>query len=144
MNQIARVVALLHDGKCQFKHINEFQKQGIDDDRWVPEIAKEGCWIIISGDRSKQNKSKKSKHYRGEKMRVVCKQYNVTLVEMSQKIHHLPTMKKIALLLLVWSDLMKVAEAPPGSRHLIRFAGNTEGRPIVVQIEPPLPPDAAA
>jgi hypothetical protein len=129
MNEIARVVALSHDG-CEFKHIKEFQQQGIVDEKWVPDIAKDKCWIIISADRSKQ----KSK---GEKLRTVCKRHDVTLVELSQKIHHLPTTQKIGIILTIWPDLMKVAGAPPGTRFLIRFKGSKPGGPIIIQTDPP-------
>ena len=72
MEDIARIVKKTYP-QCEFKHIREYQKQGVSDEDWVPEIAKDKCWIILSADRSKQNKSKASKYYKGEKLRVVCK-----------------------------------------------------------------------
>lgn len=137
VKEIARVVEISYDG-CEFKHIKEYQKQGIPDEQWVPEIAEEKCWIVVSGDRSKQSKTSKSKYYKGEKLRTVCKQHNVTLVELSQKIHHLPTTQKVGVILSVWPDIMKVSKALLGSRHLIRFKGTKPGGPIIIQVDPPL------
>ena len=136
MKEIARVVAISYDG-FEFKHIKDYQKMSIPDEQWVPEIAKENCWIVISGDRSKQSKSSKSKYYKGEKLQTVCKLHHVTLIELSQRIHHLATTPKIGVILSVWPDMMKVANAPHGWRYLIRFKGKKPGGPILVQIEPP-------
>jgi PIN like domain len=138
MNEIARVVSLSSAG-CEFRHIKDYLMQGIHDDVWVPEIAREKCWIVLSGDRGKQSKTSKSKNFKGEKLRTVCKKYEVTLVELSQKIHHLPTREKIAAILNAWPALVEVTNAPLGSRHLLRFSGIKSLRPIVIQVDPPGP-----
>jgi hypothetical protein len=130
MQKIAEAIALSFD-VAEFKHIKDFYIQGTHDDVWVPQIASEKCWIVISSDRSKQTKTANSKGYKGEKLRVICKKHDVTLVEVSQKIHHLSTTDKIAALIYVWPDLMNLGNAPRGSRHLIRFKGSRPGKPII-------------
>ena len=74
MEEIQRTISLSLD-EAEFKHVLDFQRQGVLDEDWIPRIAREGDWVVITADRGRRGSAKK-----GEKLPVVCKQQGVTHV----------------------------------------------------------------
>lgn len=131
LEQIAKALALTLDDSV-LAHILDYQKSGTFDQDWIPQLAEAGNWIVISADRGGRGRKQK-----GEKLQVVCKKYGITLVELSQKIHHMNSLEKMAIILSVWPSMKLLGDAPAGSRHLIKLSGKTR-TPTLVQIDPPL------
>src|SRR5438105_1695297 len=130
MDKIKAAVSISLD-ESEFSHVLDFQIQGVHDQDWIPRIAQEGNWIVITGDRGRRGKASK-----GEKLPVVCKAHGVTHVVLSKTIHHKTSLDKMAAILSVWSDIQKLADAPKGSQHVLRLRGKSPGTPILVQVDP--------
>lgn len=96
---------------------------GMNDDVWIPLIAKEG-WIVISGDRgSRQKKSK------GPKLPIVCWDFMVTHVILGRSINKGKSFEKIRTILSLWDEIVATSRAPRGSRFVIR--PGSSGRPTL-------------
>lgn len=134
MEKIKAAVSISLD-QPEFSHVLDFQKQGVHDEDWIPRIAEEGNWIVITGDRGRRGKANK-----GEKLPVVCKRHGVTHVVLSKAIHHKGSIEKMAAILSVWSDIQKLVDAPNGSMHVLRLRGKQPGTPVLVQVDPPVSP----
>lgn len=89
-------------------------RQGALDSEWIPRIAAEGRWVVITADGGKQRS-------RGGKLPRICREQGVTHVIVSSKIHAMRTQEKLEILLKVWDQIERVAEAPPGTRFKLRF-----------------------
>lgn len=107
------VLATAPEKPC-LRHILEFQSQGVHDEVWLPRISKDG-WIIVTADRGRQGRTGK-----GEKLPVLCRQYDVTHVMLSKTIHHWNSFQKFRCIMAVWTDIARLASAPKGSAHLLR------------------------
>lgn len=129
MEEIRRAIGLSLD-QVELKHVLDYQEQGTWDEQWIPAIADQG-WIIITGDRGGLGRKQK-----GAKLPIVCKRHGVTHVVLSATIHNKNSVQKLAAILTVWPELMKLVDAPRGSRHLLRIKGMAPGGPVVEQIDP--------
>ena len=118
-------LASLGGEEVEFAHVLDFQTEGIHDDKWIPERAKEG-WIVISTDRGKQSGR--------AKFPKLCKQYGMTHVLFSASVHRMTGLDKTAALLLVWADISRLPTAPKGSRHQLQRSG---GGFKLCQLDPP-------
>jgi len=107
--------------------------EGIWDEVWIPEAAKEG-WIIISADRGKKGGCKK-----GEKLPRVCRDVQVTHVLMSGGIMKRKQFDKVLSILSVWYELLGTAEAPGGTRFMLEPA--SPGRATLRHREPTIDPE---
>jgi hypothetical protein len=128
IEHIAGVLSLSLD-HSQLSHILDRQREGIVDSEWIPKIAKDESWIVITSDRGRGGA-------KGGKLPLVCKQHGVTHVQLSSTIHHMTSRDKIAIILLLWPELLKLSDAPKGSRHVIRLKGAPPHVPVLVQVDP--------
>lgn len=98
----------------EFRHISDFQLDGIRDEIWIPSFAKDG-WITITGDGGKAGSKK------GPKLPRVCHAHKMTHVVLSPQLHCLPVKRKILAIASVWEQIAKLGEEPPGSRFSLRM-----------------------
>ena len=128
---LLRFVSLSNE-QFEFRHIIDCQLQGTRDEDWLPQIAPDG-WIVITADSGKGGRKK------GEKLPKLCDIYQVTHIVLTPRVHHQQIFDKTRSLIQVWDDLLKVPEAPRGSRFSLRMSDKT-GRARLVLVKSP-PPD---
>ncbi|MFH1108521.1 MAG: hypothetical protein V1790_04885 [Planctomycetota bacterium] len=117
MEQLAQAVQYSHED-IEFKHLLDFQSQGIPDSDWIPQKANEG-WILISTDRGKKTGAGGAGH--GKALPMLCRRFGMTHVLLSAKVHAKKQFDKMRAILDVWDDLVRVIDAEPGSQFLIRM-----------------------
>jgi hypothetical protein len=110
MRELARIVP----GNPQFTHVLDVFDQGTTDDVWVPRMAADGGWIVISSDRGRQSGL-------GAKLPWLCQEHKITHILLSTALHKKKSHEKVAALALIWSDIESVAAAPPGTRFKLRI-----------------------
>ncbi|NQT37489.1 MAG: hypothetical protein HQ581_08375 [Planctomycetes bacterium] len=123
------------DSSATVQHKLKFHDhgEGIWDEVWIPEAAKEG-WIVISADRGKKGGRKK-----GEKLPRVCRDFQVTHVLMSGGMMKRKQFDKILSILSVWYPLLDTAKEPGGTQFMMEPAALL-GRAILRRKEPTIDP----
>src|SRR5262249_955669 len=111
-----------------FEHISQRFLEGDPDQEWIPQLASEGDWVIITSDRGRRGKI-------GVKLPVLCAKYGVSYAAFAASLHNQPAAQKLGALLSVWADVMKVHDAKPGSAFTIRFVPTKSGA-LVVALRP--------
>lgn len=113
----------------EFKHLLDFQKEGVADRIWIPQYAKDG-WVLVSTDR--HGKSSKGD---GGNLPLLCRGHKMTHVLLGTAVHKMNQERKSVAILSVWPEIQSQAvPAPPGSRFIIRKFGERiklEARPYV-------------
>jgi len=89
-------------------------EQGVLDSEWIPRIAADGRWIVITTDAGKRPS-------RGGKLPRLCREHKVTHVVISSTIHRKRTQEKLEALVAVWDEIARLNEAPPGTRFKLRY-----------------------
>src|SRR5262245_11340539 len=96
-------------GGYQFGHIS-----GEKDRNWIPRIAKQGRWIVITSDCGKQSPHK-------DRLPRLCAEQQVTHLLLSHTIHRRPMAEKQKILLQMWDEIAKLGSYPAGSRFQLRY-----------------------
>lgn len=104
----------------ELAHLTTFFAEGTKDQEWIPRLAEEGGWVVVTSDRG--IKSRKL-----EKLPRLCVEFGLTHVLFSASLHVQPTLGKLNALKHVWMSLMSVGEAPPGSRFLLHLRSRRGG-----------------
>jgi hypothetical protein len=117
----------------EFDHIPRKFRQGELDSEWVPSIAREGRWIVITADAGR-------KPSKGGKLPALCRDCKVTHILLSASIHALSTAEKQAIILSAWSQIARLGEAPAGARYKLRFRP-AKGSGILRVVLEPVPDD---
>lgn len=135
---IARLAQMdLSDERPEVRHILEFQQQGVWDEQWIPRVASEG-WILITADRGKKGPKK------GEKLPRLCVRHRITHVVLSTGMHRRKSFEKMLAILSVWYVLLKLRDAPPGSRYQLEPTFRGQAKLVHKQLPPdsplPVPP----
>lgn len=120
-----------------FAHICDYLNQGVLDAEWVPRIAADGGWVVITADGGKQSK-------RGNKLPDLCRHYGITHVVLSAKLHGLKSREKAAAVAALRAEIEKLSDEPAGSRFRLRYkeVKGRVGMTIVlekVEYKPPPP-----
>jgi hypothetical protein len=120
----------------EFVHLIDLFRAGEGDDVWLPRVAGEGGWIVITADGAKQSG-------KGPKLPELCRANEVTHVLLSTKFHTKTADEKVEGLVSLWEQLLAVGNAQPGTRYHIRFRsrkGTTDGVRVVLEEVPGPPP----
>jgi PIN like domain len=107
--------------EAHFEHLCTKFKSGIKDRDWVPTLASEGGWIVITGDAGKQSKKR-------EKLPDICMSYRVTHVIISPSLHQRPSSEKVAAIAGMWAKFELMGTDPPGTRYRLRFAEGKDAK----------------
>lgn len=129
MDKLGELLMLSPD-HVTLKHIYDYQMNGMYDEIWVPQIAKEG-WIVVTADRGKKGGLKK-----GEKLPRLCLMYSVTHVIMSSTIHHQKVFNKVRSFVAVWDEIVRIANEPRGGRYLLQMNSRGTNQLIKSEIAP--------
>ena len=115
-------------GDCHFEHVVKHYKSGTKDNVWISQLAKEGGWVVISGDRAKIGRQ-------GGKLPQLCEQHHITHILLSKTFHDKKNHEKLAALALLWPEICQVFSEPPGTRFLLRYKKLTKrgGLTLVLQ-----------
>ena len=97
-----------------FTHILDLYDQGKEDREWIPQCASEGGWVIISGDRAKNNNA-------GGKLPALCREQGVTHIILGARAHQLRVAEKLSLFQLMWPQIAEARNAKPGTRFKLQF-----------------------
>ncbi len=95
-------------------HICDRLASGALDKDWVPQIASEGRWIVITADAGKKSNL-------GGKLPELCKENKITHVVLSPALHKLKIQEKAGALLLVWDQIESLEKEPAGSRFKLMY-----------------------
>jgi hypothetical protein len=112
-------------GTSQFAHIRDYFGEKTPDSLWVPKMAEEGGWIVITSDGGKQSK-------KGDKLPELCEEHGVTHVVMSQKLHHKRSHEKIAAVVSLWEQIATLDSVPVGKGFDLRFRSHKGAVTIVL------------
>lgn len=96
-------------GGFQFGHIS-----GEKDRDWIPRIAAEGQWVVITSDCGKQ-----STH--PDRLPRICAEHKVTHLLLTQRVHRLPMAEKVERLFEMWDRIVELGSYPAGSRFRLRY-----------------------
>ena len=99
---------------AKFVHITEKYGSGAKDNEWIPALAAEGGWVVITSDGGRKSK-------RGNKLPVICAASKLTHVVLSAKLHERTAHEKSAALAFLWSKIEVLRDEEPGSRFNLRF-----------------------
>jgi len=102
-------------------HIKEYLGEGKKDPNWVPQIARDRRWFVLSMDKGKHGK-------KTDALPLICYEYKVTLILLSERL----VQKRIEYygpqILAHWHNIVKGARGPKGAQYLLHLAsGHQEG-----------------
>ncbi len=99
----------------KLKGVVSFQKAGTPDSVWIPQIAAEPGWIVISSDRAKSKSERLDQN-----LPHLCREHRVTHILLSSTVHNLKLFDKARAIVAVWNDLLKASEVKAGTRFLLK------------------------
>jgi hypothetical protein len=99
------------------------------DPDFVPELARDQRWVVLSSD------LEKGSHL--DALRLVCRQYKVTLILTSAKLKDASLEVYGPHFQTQWPNIMDAANGPRGGQYLIRFANREKNRTEFQPLECP-------
>lgn len=105
---------------AEMVHIVEYYKSGAKDANWIPALAAEGGWVVITTDGGKQSP-------RGHKLPELCVAHRITHVTLSPTLHNNGSTAKLAAIISFWSQIESLCEEPPGTRANLKYASRRGG-----------------
>lgn len=109
--------------KLTLQAVVKYQRDAVPDKEWIPAIAREGGWIVISSDRGMRNKRERF----DEKLPYLCRAHRVTHVLLSGTIHNLNAFGKGQAIVAVWRELVATADATRGTRFKLKMRERRDG-----------------
>ena len=94
--------------ELQTKHQSDFWNPGTKDSQWIPILAQEKDWDILTADRGKNSKL--------DKIQVICSHYKVTHISMTPALINAGFKHQKHALLTLWPQIMRVRFLPVGTR----------------------------
>ena len=61
-------------------HLSERFAQNEPDEKWIPELSNDPEWVVITADKGLDPKR--------EKLPMLCREFNISHVSMTQAVHH--------------------------------------------------------
>jgi hypothetical protein len=121
----------LYGSSAEIAHLlTKFGGGGVKDPEWVPILAHETGWIVISADQGKNSK-------KSEKLPEICRAYGVTHAILSRGLHKRNMYYKSLAIVSLWGKLHALADEPRGGGYRITMTGETASFRLVRVSEPP-------
>jgi len=132
MDAIHGVVKLGPLRPLEMRHVLEYQRPGTPDSKWIPALAADGNWIVLTSDSGKSGRGGLA-----EKLPLLCLKHSVSHVILSPTMHLRPAFAKSRAILNAWEDIAAIMKHAAGSRFSLRGQTDTEAwRGQLVLIEP--------
>jgi hypothetical protein len=128
-NDLVRSLRLFGSG-AEVAHLITKFGEGAKDLVWIPEVAKERGWIIITADQGIHSK-------KSEKLPKICRAYGVTHVMISRGLHKRTMFYKALAISSVWGKLLALADVPRGGGYRLSMIGDSGGFQLANVSEPP-------
>jgi hypothetical protein len=109
--QVAQSIAL-YGADATVAHFLSRYPCGVKDPIWIPEIAKEGGWVIVSMDRGTHSK-------KSERLPIICRAFRVTHVMLSRGLEKRTMFYRATAIEACWPDLIAAAQEPPGTGYVL-------------------------
>ncbi|MCC6123349.1 MAG: hypothetical protein IT426_00130 [Pirellulales bacterium] len=106
----------LYGADAEVAHLFSKFPSGTPDSQWIPELSKEGGWIVISADRGINSRA-------GEKLPIICHEFNLTHVMLSRGLHKRTMYYKALAIESSWFGLISAASEPPGTGFMLSMTG---------------------
>ena len=103
-----------------FAHLVKKLKQGVLDDEWIPQVALEGGWLIITSDGGKSKS-------RGGKLPELCVEYKVSHLIFSPAFHSLTSNDKVVKLESVFQHILDLSQKIDGTRGDLVYKPTDKG-----------------
>ncbi|MGU3664768.1 hypothetical protein ACLBX9_11330 [Methylobacterium sp. A49B] len=104
---LARALAALFAGTHEIVHIRDRYGPGVTDLQWIPELSREGSWVVISWDRRIRRNKAEFNAFRASRLIGFF---------LSAGLYKAPLVKQAERILALWSGIETFAErARPGS-----------------------------
>jgi hypothetical protein len=122
--------------EAAFVHICDYLSQGVLDTDWIPQIAREGGWVVITSDGGKHSK-------KGDKLPELCREHGITHVVLSATLHAKKSHEKVAAIIEMWEQIEATVTAITGTRFQLQYKNTKRNRGVIltlVEVPPPAPP----
>ncbi|MFZ1933546.1 MAG: hypothetical protein WCB27_21790 [Thermoguttaceae bacterium] len=106
----------LYGADAEVAHLLTKFPKGMPDLEWIPELSKEGGWIVISPDRGSHSK-------KDERLPDICREMDVTHVIMSAALHRRNMYYKALAITTCWPALLDAASYPAGTGFSLSLRG---------------------
>jgi hypothetical protein len=110
----------LFGAAAELAHLFDKFPPGTADSVWIPQIASEGGWIVITSDRGKTSR-------KSEKLPLICRELGVTHVVLSAGLHKRSTHYRVLAISSCWPQLIAAADAPGGTRFTVSIHTGKRG-----------------
>lgn len=106
---LARSLACLFVGEHDIVHLRDRFGRGVTDLQWIPELSREGNWIVISGDRGISRKRAERDAFRASRLIGFF---------LSAGLNKAPLVKQAERILALWNGIETfAARSRPGSMY---------------------------
>ncbi len=135
--QLAASLELYSPGAV-LAHLRKKFTQGIKDRVWIPQIAEEGGWIIISMDRGKHSNVP-------DRLPLICQQFHVTHATLSGGLAKRSMYFRATAIEACWPALVSAGSEPSGTGFRLSMKESASGVVSfrLQKIYSPSPPDQA-
>jgi hypothetical protein len=106
----------LYGSDAEIAHLLSRFPQGCKDPYWIPKLAHETGWIVITCDQGKNSK-------KSEKLPEICRAFGVTHVSLSRGLHKRNMFYKSLAIASLWGKLLALADEPRGGGYRIAMTG---------------------
>jgi hypothetical protein len=107
----------LYGSTVEVAHLlTKFGSSGVKDIEWIPALARETGWIVITADQGRNSK-------KSEKLPLICRAFGVTHVMLSRALHRRNMFHKALAISTLWEKLHQLGDKPRGAGYRINMAG---------------------
>jgi hypothetical protein len=107
----------LFGASADIAHLLSKYPQGTPDRVWIPDLAREGGWVVVTSDGGKQSK-------KSEKLPLICHAHYVTHVVLSVGLHKKKAHDKFLAISECWDELIAATAAADGTGYSRRLTGS--------------------
>lgn len=102
--------------------LTDMFKSGEGDEVWIPRIAVEKKWVIVTQDKGRKPKEKGRIARNSNKLPRLCLEYGVTHILVSQVIAQMPALEKCNAVGFAWDKILLVGNYDEGSRFSMKLS----------------------
>jgi hypothetical protein len=111
----------LFGADAELAHLFSKFSPGALDTVWIPQLAEEGDWIIVSCDKGKNSK-------KSESLPLICQATGVTHIILSTALGHRTSFYRVHAINSCWPQILATADAPKGSGFTLSISTGKKGK----------------